>query len=111
MAESSSTPNPRAFLATVDRVLYPLTVGYTAVILGFQIYEFVQGGMYRPRYPFAEVYLGLLAAYAAQREGAKWLGADEASMRLRRGELFVGLWFALLCAPAHKVAYVTLALM
>jgi len=91
---SATSSTGHTFLSAVDRVLYPITLGYTGVILGFQVYEFCQGGVYRPRYPGAEVYLTLLTAYAAQREGVKWLGADETLMRLRRGELFVGLWFA-----------------
>ena len=88
----------KSFLAAVDRVLYPITLGYTFVILGFQLFEFFQGGAYQPRYLIAELYLGLLAAYAVQREGSKWLGADEALIRIRRGELFVGLWFAVFLA-------------
>lgn len=83
-----------SLLKTVDRVLYPITLGYTLVILGFILAECWMAGRYRPRFPFGDVYLTLLTAYAAQREGSKWLGADEAAMRLRRGELFVGLWFA-----------------
>ncbi len=87
-----------SFLRTIDRVLYPITLGYTAVIFGFQLYEFFKGGRYTPRCPFGDVYLALLTAYAAQREGAKWLGSDEALMRIRRGEIFIGLWFALYLA-------------
>jgi hypothetical protein len=30
---------PSPFLQTIDRVLYPITLGYTAVIFAFQIYE------------------------------------------------------------------------
>lgn len=93
-SSSQSGPSAGNFLATIDRILYPITLGFTMVILGFEIYEFAQGGYYRPRFPIGDVYLTLLTAYAAQREGAKWLGADEALMRLRRGELFVGIWFA-----------------
>ncbi len=81
-------------MAAVDRVLYPITVGYTLVIFGLMLYEFFQGGAYKPMYPIGDVYLALLTAYAAQREGVKWLGDDEAAMRIRRGELFVGAWFA-----------------
>lgn len=87
-----------SFLRAVDRVLYPITLGYTGVILGFQLYEFFQGGAFQPRYPMADVYLALLTAYAAQRESSKWMGEDEAARRVRRGELFVGLWFALYLA-------------
>jgi hypothetical protein len=82
----------------MDRVLYPITLGYTVVIFGFQVYEFFQGGAYKSRHPFGDVYLTLLTTYAAQREGSKWLGADEATMRIRRGEVFIGLWFALYLA-------------
>jgi hypothetical protein len=96
------TPDPQqksaSFLRTMDRVLYPITLGYTSVIFLFQIYEFAMAGAYRPRYEFGDVYLALLTAYAAQREGAKWLGADEAEIRIRRGEIFIGLWFALYLA-------------
>jgi hypothetical protein len=88
----------KSFLRAIDRVLYPITLGYTAVIFGFQLYEFSQAGAYTPRYPFGDVYLPLLTAYAAQREGANWLGQDESMMRIRRGELFIGLWFALYLA-------------
>ncbi len=84
----------RQFMAAVDRLLYPATVGYTLVILGFVFYEFSQGGRYQLRLPFGDVYLVLLTAYAAQREGSKWFGADEAAMRIRRGEIFVGIWLA-----------------
>ncbi len=87
-----------AYLAAVDRILYPITVGYTLVIMGFTLYEFFQGGAFKSKYPITDVYLPLLTAYAAQREGAKWLGADESAMRLRRGELFVGAWFAVYLA-------------
>jgi hypothetical protein len=107
--EPSKTPAP--LLHAIDRVLYPITLGYTFVIFAFMVYEFWMGGLYRPRLPFADVYLTLLTAYAAQREGTKWLGAEEPATRLRRGELFVALWFATLCAGAHKSAYVTPALM
>jgi len=93
MAPPSSTLG-KTFLAAVDRVLYPITLGYTFVIFGFTLYEFWRGGLFQPRYPIGDVYLTLLTAYAAQREGVKWLGADEATLRIRRGELFVGLWFA-----------------
>jgi hypothetical protein len=55
-------------------------------------------GMFRPKYEFGDVYLALLTAYAAQREGAKWLGGNEPQMRIRRGEIFIGLWFALYIA-------------
>jgi hypothetical protein len=96
----AATPSDRRALTTVDRVLYPLTVVYTLVLLGFQVYEFWKGGVYQPRVPFAQVYLALLTAYAAQREGAKWLGDSEAATRLRRGELFVALWFATWLAMA-----------
>jgi hypothetical protein len=91
--DSPSAPG-KSFLAAIDRVLYPITVGYTFVILGFVLAEWALGGRFRPRFEFGDVYLALLGAYAAQREGSKWLGADEASVRLRRGEMFVGLWFA-----------------
>ncbi|OGR90935.1 MAG: hypothetical protein A2992_04055 [Elusimicrobia bacterium RIFCSPLOWO2_01_FULL_59_12] len=89
---------PRTFLRAMDRVLYPITLGYTAVIFAFQLYEFFQGGAFKPRFQFGDVYLALLTAYAAQREGSKWLGVDEATMRIRRGEIFIGLWFALYLA-------------
>ena len=114
----SSDRSGHRFLNAVDRVLYPITLGYTAVILGFVVYEFTQGGQFQPRFPFSDVYLTLLTAYAAQREGTKWLGAaplpinsgsgtrlagtpaglDESTMRIRRGELFVGVWFAVYLA-------------
>jgi len=88
-------PDPGAsFFRAVDRVLYPLTIGATVVILGMQVYEFLQGGAYRPRYPYAAVYLPLLTAYSAQREGAKWKGEEWMAERLRRGELYVGSWVA-----------------
>lgn len=99
-AENSSplhppkTPEKPPILKAADRVLYPSTLGCTAVILGFQVWEFWQGGDYRPRWPFAEVYLAVLTAYAAQRELSKWKGIDEPSIRLRRGELYVALWIA-----------------
>jgi hypothetical protein len=92
------SPKQAPYLKAVDRVLYPLTFGYTLVLIGMEIYEFLRGGGFTPRFPVADVYLTLLGAYAAQREGAKWLGADEPSARLRRGELFVGAWFALYLA-------------
>ena len=41
-----------------------------------------------------EGYLAVLTAYAAQRESAKWLGVQDTAVRLRRGELYVGLWVA-----------------
>lgn len=100
-ATASTTPDNKTghrFLTAIDRVLYPITLGYTVVILGFVIYEFLQGGRFQPRFPFSDVYLALLTAYAAQREGTKWLGADESTMRIRRGELFVGIWFAVYLA-------------
>jgi hypothetical protein len=99
-APPSTSPEStgQSFLKTIDRILYPIVFGFTVVILCFQVYEFWKGGAYQPRYPAAQVYLTLLTAYAAQREGGKWLGANEVMARARRGELFVGLWFALYLA-------------
>ncbi len=94
MTEETSSAPGQNLLKAIDRVLYPITIGYTLVILGFVLTECYSGGAYRTRFEFGDVYLALLGAYAAQREGSKWLGADEAAMRIRRGELFVGLWFA-----------------
>lgn len=91
---TESTAKP-PLLKVADRVLYPSTVGCTLVILGFQLWEFWQGGAFRPRWPFAEGYLAILTAYAAQRELTKWKNIDEPSVRLRRGELYVALWIAL----------------
>jgi len=93
MTDSPKTSEPvavpswaAAFLPAADRVLYPLTLGITVVVWA--------GGSFRPRYPFMEGYLAVLTAYAAQRESAKWLGVQDTAVRLRRGELYVGLWVA-----------------
>jgi hypothetical protein len=83
-----------SFLPAADRVLYPLCLATTAVVWGFQLYEFWQGGAFRPRFPFAEGYLAVVGAYGAQREASKWLGVQATGNQRRRGELFVGLWVA-----------------
>lgn len=75
-------------------MLYPSTIGCTLVIVGFQGWEFLQGGAFRPQNPFAEVYLAILTAYSAQRELAKWKGEEVTTIRLRRGELYVAFWIA-----------------
>lgn len=97
MMNETSSPAPTwadSFLPAADRVLYPLTLGITAVVWSFQLFEFFKGGAYRPQHFFTEGYLAVLAAYGAQRETAKWMGVEATSILLRRGELYVGLWVA-----------------
>jgi hypothetical protein len=73
-------------------VLFPLlslvTVGYLAMLLA----EFCLPNVLRVPVAMMPVYIGLLGAYAADKEIRRWFGAPEPA---RKGSVFVYLWVLL----------------
>jgi len=60
---------------TLRQALYPIVLLYTAAFLGLELREFLY--QTTPRYFSPEMYTGLLAAFAGERELRRWTGKPD----------------------------------
>jgi len=73
--------------------LWACNLGWTLVLLGMNVREFLQKGQWAYQGPGSLIYFATLAAYAGAKETHQWTqGESQAEMKGRKGILFVGVW-------------------
>lgn len=73
-----------------QKVLWPLTTGYTILYLGLMIADFALRDKFNMPLGMMVVYIALVTAYAGEKEIRRWTGK---SLPGKWGSLFVYAWF------------------